>query len=168
MLSILLLLFFICFGSGNHVDNYTIAESGWCYSSLDYWLSNGNGSATECWDACIDMFGNDTIVAIDYYYYDQECWCQDDCFCMESGENGTLVVEADYVLPADCEDMNITFSNSSYDNYTVDEYGRCRSDLNFYVSWASSASECWSACIDLFGEDDIVAINFDPNGAHGY
>jgi hypothetical protein len=145
------------------VDKYSVEDEGWCYSSLDYYMGNSTESAAECWGGCVDMFGHNEIVAIDFYPDDQTCYCQDDCFCMASDDSGTLFVQADYELPIDCEDMNITFSNSSYDNYTVNAQGWCYSDLDFYVSWASSASECWSACINLFGADDIVAIDFYPS-----
>ena len=60
-------------------------------------------SAQACWDKCVDTHGADVVKAIDWW--SGECWCQDDCQCMEDqgDEDIHLVTSADIAaLPDRC------------------------------------------------------------------
>ena len=72
----------------NETNNETVtynwgSGTSFCSSSLDEKVS-GPTTADECWDACVDEYG-DSIVSIDFEN-DEECWCQDSCPCMEEPE----------------------------------------------------------------------------------
>ena len=53
--------------------------NGWCSSDLDE-LIGSTSDASACWTMCENTYAD--LVAIDWTP-DGECWCQDDCQCME-------------------------------------------------------------------------------------
>ena len=55
------------------------SSMGWCYSELDEHIGC-TASPGDCWTMCEDAYGDD-LVAIDWG--DGECYCQNDCQCME-------------------------------------------------------------------------------------
>jgi hypothetical protein len=58
---------------------------GWCVSDLDAHIGYFN-DIEECWGACTHVFG-DVVYSVDFWAYEGEmgsCYCQHDCFCMES------------------------------------------------------------------------------------
>ena len=76
--------------------------AGWCDSDLDEGVGT-TVSAQACWDKCVDTHGVDVIKAIDWW--SGECWCQDDCRCMEDqgDEDIHLVTSSDIAaLPDRC------------------------------------------------------------------
>lgn len=81
------------------VNLHNISETGWCQSDLDE-VVNHAYSPMECWERCSEKYG-ESIVAVDFYepFF---CFCQTTCNCMYAGTEGTLVVLADYTLPAEC------------------------------------------------------------------
>ena len=84
--------------------NGTTAHShsmGWCYSELDDDIGC-TASPGDCWAMCEDAYGDD-LVAIDWE--DGECYCQNDCQCMEDvGEDETYLITRDSfaALPHEC------------------------------------------------------------------
>ena len=57
-------------------------QSGWCSSSLDEDVGNAY-SLQECWEKCESAHGS-SLVAVDLDL-DNECYCQDDCQCLDLG-----------------------------------------------------------------------------------
>jgi hypothetical protein len=57
---------------------------GWCNSDLDAMIGFFS-SADECWNSCSDIFGN-ILYSIDFWAEGElgDCYCQQDCFCMET------------------------------------------------------------------------------------
>ena len=53
--------------------------NGWCSSDLDDHVGD-TSTASACWTMCENTYSD--LVAIDWTP-DGECWCQDDCQCME-------------------------------------------------------------------------------------
>ena len=51
-------------------------DQGFCYSEVDYYAGCAS-SATDCWDQCEEIFGDD-LVAVDAWP-SWGCWCQDEC-----------------------------------------------------------------------------------------
>ena len=76
--------------------------AGWCASELDASVGT-TVSAQACWDKCVDTHGADVVKAVDWW--SGECWCQDDCQCMEDqgDEDIHLVTSSDIAaLPDRC------------------------------------------------------------------
>ena len=67
--------------------NYWEAGSGWCSSDLDQYVGD-TSTASACWTECEGRYGSD-LVAIDWTP-DGECYCQDDCQCMEDTEDSDI------------------------------------------------------------------------------
>ena len=61
--------------------------NGWCMSDLDE-LIGSTSDANACWTMCKNTHGSD-LVAIDWTP-DGECYCQDDCQCMEAIDDGDI------------------------------------------------------------------------------
>ena len=61
--------------------------NGWCSSDLDQYVGD-TSTASACWTMCEDRYGSD-LVAIDWTP-DGECYCQDDCQCMEDTDDGDI------------------------------------------------------------------------------
>ena len=61
--------------------------NGWCSSDLDDHVGD-TSTASACWTMCKDRYGSD-LVAIDWTP-DGECYCQDDCQCMEDADDGDI------------------------------------------------------------------------------
>ena len=69
------------------------SSMGWCYSDLDE-LIGCTASPGDCWAMCEDAHG-DGLVAIDWGD-DGECYCQNDCQCMEDvGDNDVYLITRD-------------------------------------------------------------------------
>ena len=79
------------------------AAMGWCYSDLDEDIGCA-ASPGDCWERCSDGYGDD-LVAIDWWD-DGECFCQNDCECMEDvgDDEGYLITRDSAVasLPHEC------------------------------------------------------------------
>ncbi len=76
--------------------------NGWCSSDLDEYVGS-TSDAGACWTMCEDRYGSD-LVAIDWSPVG-DCYCQDDCQCMEDAENGDihLITSSDVAaLPNTC------------------------------------------------------------------
>ena len=76
--------------------------NGWCSSDLDE-LIGSTSDASACWTMCKNTYGSD-LVAIDWTP-DGECYCQDDCQCMEDMEDGDIhLITSSAVasLPTEC------------------------------------------------------------------
>ena len=67
--------------------SYWEAGSGWCSSDLDEYVGD-TSTASACWTECEGRYGSD-LVAIDWTP-DGECYCQDDCQCMEDTEDSDI------------------------------------------------------------------------------
>ena len=77
--------------------------NGWCMSGLDE-LIGMTSDANACWTMCEDEYGSG-LVAIDWSADNGECYCQNDCQCMEDLQDaGTYLVTRDYfaALPDKC------------------------------------------------------------------
>ena len=61
--------------------------NGWCMSDLDDHVGD-TSTPSACWTMCKDRYGSD-LVAIDWTP-DGECYCQDDCQCMEDRDDGNI------------------------------------------------------------------------------
>ena len=71
-------------------------QSGWCSSTLDEDVGDAY-SLQECWDKCESRFGS-SLVAVDLDL-DNECYCQDDCQCLDLGHGmGYYVATRDNVI----------------------------------------------------------------------
>ncbi len=82
--------------------NYWAVGNGWCSSDLDDYVGD-TSDASACWTMCENTYGSD-LVAIDWTP-DGECWCQDDCQCMEDTEDDDihLITRSDVAaLPNTC------------------------------------------------------------------
>ena len=76
--------------------------NGWCSSDLDDHVGD-TSTASACWTMCENTYGSD-LVAIDWTP-DGECYCQDDCQCMEDTDDGDihLITRSDVAaLPNTC------------------------------------------------------------------
>ena len=67
--------------------NYWAVGSGWCSSDLDEYVGD-TSDASACWTTCEARYGSD-LVAIDWTP-DGECYCQDDCQCMEDTDDDDI------------------------------------------------------------------------------
>jgi hypothetical protein len=77
---------------------------GWCSSDLDQELE-GAYSAEECWNLCTSEFGED-IQAIDFYYSDNSCYCQNDCPCLSDvGDEDQVLMTSEWMteFPVACD-----------------------------------------------------------------
>ena len=75
--------------------------NGWCSSDLDDHVGD-TSTASACWTMCENTYAD--LVAIDWTP-DGECWCQNDCQCMEDADDGNihLITRSDVVsLPNTC------------------------------------------------------------------
>ena len=75
--------------------------NGWCSSDLDE-LIGSTSDANACWTMCESRYVD--LVAIDWTP-DGECWCQNDCQCMEDTHDGDihLITRSDIAsLPNAC------------------------------------------------------------------
>ena len=81
---------YIDWGTGN----------GWCSSDLDEWIGS-TSDANACWTMCENYYP--FLVAIDWTP-DGECYCQDDCRCMDDTQHGEihLITRSDLWLPNAC------------------------------------------------------------------
>ena len=61
--------------------------NGWCSSDLDEYIGDAS-TASACWRMCENTYGSD-LTAIDWTP-DGECYCQDDCQCMEDRDDGNI------------------------------------------------------------------------------
>jgi len=61
--------------------------NGWCSSDLDDHVGD-TSTASACWTMCENTYGSD-LTAIDWTP-DGECYCQDDCQCMEDADDGDI------------------------------------------------------------------------------
>ncbi len=61
--------------------------NGWCSSDLDEYIGDAS-TASACWRMCENTYGSD-LTAIDWTP-DGECYCQDDCQCMEDADDGDI------------------------------------------------------------------------------
>ena len=61
--------------------------NGWCSSDLDDHVGD-TSTASACWTECEGRYGSD-LVAIDWTP-DGECYCQDDCQCMDDADDGDI------------------------------------------------------------------------------
>ena len=88
-------------GTTYHSDH----SKGWCYSDLDELIGcTASPSPGECWTMCLGYYGDD-LVAIDWNE-DGECFCQNDCQCMEDvgDDEGYLITRDTFpVLPQECD-----------------------------------------------------------------
>ena len=57
-------------------------QSGWCSSTLDEYAGDAS-NVQECWEKCESAHGS-SLVAVDLDL-DNECYCQDDCQCLDLG-----------------------------------------------------------------------------------
>ena len=74
-----------------------ITEEG-VVSVLTRWAARP--SPGHCWELCKCRYG-DELVAIDWEADTGDCWCQDDCECMDDvGEATTILITRDSVVPA--------------------------------------------------------------------
>lgn len=117
-------------------DDETVDETlevysgvGWCSSDLDEQLSAVVGSPQACWDECTSLYGEDVIVAVDFYEDAGTCYCQDACQCIFDSDDAQLVVRAGFVLPpTNCEDGSDDYSYSD-DNSTTS----CNDSATWYT-----------------------------------
>ena len=73
--------------------------NGWCYSDMNE-PTGCAPSPGHCWELCICEIG-DELVAIDWEADTGDCWCQDDCECLEDeGEDDVFLITRDSVVPA--------------------------------------------------------------------
>jgi hypothetical protein len=81
-------------------------NQGWCVSDLDAHVGYFN-DIEECWGACTHVFG-DVDYSVDFWANDGEkgdCYCQHDCFCMESIDSDiveTMTLDSLAELPEAC------------------------------------------------------------------
>lgn len=59
------------------VDTYNTTDVGYCYSSLDHYFL-GPSSPENCWNVCVNRFGEENVVSIDWYA-PWNCFCQNFC-----------------------------------------------------------------------------------------
>jgi hypothetical protein len=80
---------------------------GWCMSDLDAHVGYFN-DIEECWGACTHVFG-DVVYSVDFWANEGEkgdCYCQHDCFCMESIDSDiveTMTLDSLAALPEACD-----------------------------------------------------------------
>ena len=67
-------------------------QSGWCSSTLDEYAGDAS-NVQECWDKCWDAHGS-SLMAVDLDL-DNECYCQDDCQCLDLGHGGGYFIATD-------------------------------------------------------------------------
>ena len=87
----------------------TYSDAGWCFSELNFQLADAVETPELCYAQCLYLYGDD-LVAIDWY--DESCYCQDACQCMEESEGpdgvGPVTITRDSAvdaLPSECEDV---------------------------------------------------------------
>uniref|UniRef100_A0A7S3JWA1 Peptidase S1 domain-containing protein n=1 Tax=Aureoumbra lagunensis TaxID=44058 RepID=A0A7S3JWA1_9STRA len=140
----------------NSIDGLAYVDGVACSSSFDGIISENNNiyTAQECWQACRNNYGVDTIVAA---YFDStnaqdfSCACYDSCLCTEESNSKSSVL----VYPVgetfnSCNDMTVFL------NYW------CDSSLDDFVGFYDSTSDCWDACFNEY-DNSLVAIDFHPS-----
>jgi len=138
----------------SNYNAYSIIEvEGWCYSELNEYLGQ-TSTYEDCWDVCQSEFDN--IVAIDYYTNTNDCYCQDDCSCIEKYDSsGVLLIDNDVEFPEFCD------SSEGLRSYSLIAKGWCASDLNQRLNgFYNSDAACFEACQDKY--DDFVAAELYP------
>ena len=123
--------------------------NGWCSSDLDE-LIGSTSDANACWTMCEDRYAD--LVAIDWTP-DGECWCQNDCQCMEDTHDGDIhLITSDVAaLPNTCaspcpaeeaafEDC-LSKQGRLYDDFFADDDddSRCSSARQYPVEAALSS-----------------------------
>ena len=148
-------------GSGTlKLKYYDLQTTGWCFSSLDDLLNYSVFSAEECWAACRAQHKD--LVAADWNWTGtQECYCQNDCLCMEDvGSSGELVTTNDTVLPAPCNHSETEDAVSPTTSWPPANAKSCFSDADCKFEGcanrpcnSSDRPDLESACITGFWDE---------------
>ena len=104
---------------------FPTSEKAWCMSWHNHAV-DWTDSAELCWSTC-EARHADALVAIDWWPADtpdRGCWCQNDCICMDDGENylsawgsdlcledttgAVTIIRDDVQLPATCVGDGLT------------------------------------------------------------
>lgn len=152
-------------------------------------------SGSMCWLSCAESLagGEDALLAVNYHEEDGRCYCRDECSCIDTTSNASLIMRSDEAMPEVCEGQNesdaeldgfVTFVRTPQERPLVrnDDDEREDSYLLAYEGGGSCSSEaegevmapfanvttvaaCWTTCADSIagGEKNLAAVNYDED-----
>ena len=134
-------------------------QSGWCSSTLDEYAGDAS-NVQECWDKCWDAHGS-SLMAVDLDL-DNECYCQDDCQCLDLGHGGGYFIATDRditELPGMCGGCSDVCTEGLYKGecvgFTREAKGKWGDwTLPEYEGIACSKDQCCAA-----NEDECCELN---------
>ena len=122
--------------------NYWAVGSGWCSSDLDEYVGD-TSDASACWTTCEGRYGSD-LVAIDWTP-DGECYCQDDCQCMEDTDDSDIHSDIHLITRSDVASLPNACSATCRGQRACDWDGSpCAADefCNFDGGFYGSCEKC--------------------------
>ena len=135
------------------------AGKGWCYSALDDHVGCA-ASPGDCWAMCLGYYG-DGLVAIDWND-DGDCYCQNDCECMEEVFYESYLITRDSrvgALPHECGHVE---SSGCF----ADESGSSDDMMFSYFPGPATHASARAACQALGG--DLASIHSAEENAAAF